>query len=124
MIIILSNHLGQKGTPTLSPCCVVMKRESKVNCWEFIKCGREPGGERVAEKGVCPAAVDVSANGINGGRNGGRSCWAIAGTFCFGEVHGTTAKKYQNCMDCGFYWIVADEETDFTSSINILRNST
>jgi len=27
-------------------------------------------------------------------------------------------------MDCGFYWTVADEETDFISSLSILRNPT
>ena len=108
----------------MSPCREAMKKERKVNCWEFMKCGREHGGERVAEKGVCPAAVDAGVNGTNGGRNGGRCCWAIAGTFCFGEAHGTTAKKHISCMDCGFYWTVADEETDFTSSLSILRNPT
>jgi len=108
----------------LSPCREVMKQERKINCWEFMKCGREPGGERVAEKRVCPAAVNTGLDGTNGGRNGGRCCWAIAGTFCFGEVQGTTAKIYKVCMDCGFYWTVADEETDFTSSLSILRNPT
>jgi len=58
-----------------------------------MKCGREPGGERVAEEGVCPAVVDSEVDGVNGGKNGGRCCWAIVGTFCFGEAHGTTAKN-------------------------------
>ena len=40
----------------------------KQNCWEFMKCGREPGGERVKELGVCPVALDSSANGINSGK--------------------------------------------------------
>jgi hypothetical protein len=101
-----------------------MNKKRMVNCWEFLKCGREPGGEGVAEVGVCPAAVDASVNGINGGKNGGRCCWTIAGTFCFGIVQGTTAKKYHNCMDCGFYWTVADEETDFISSLSVLRTPT
>jgi hypothetical protein len=98
-----------------------MKQERKVNCWEFMKCGREPGGERVAEEGVCPAAVDSGVDGINGGKNGGRCCWAIAGTFCLGKAHGTNAKKHISCMDCVFYWTVADEETDFTSSLSVHR---
>ena len=94
----------------------VMKQERKVNCWEFEKCGREPGGIRVAEEGVCPAPMETSVNGINGGINGGRYCWTIAGTLCDGEVCGTSAKKFQDCMDCRFFWTVADEETDFTCS--------
>jgi hypothetical protein len=32
----------------------------------------------------------------------GRPCWAVAGTFCDGEVQGTFAKKLINCMDCDF----------------------
>ena len=51
---------------------------SKQNCWEFKKCGREPGGVKTAELGVCPAATTEKANGLNSGRNGGRACWAIA----------------------------------------------
>jgi hypothetical protein len=30
----------------------------KQNCWEYMKCGREPGGEKVAELGICRAAAD------------------------------------------------------------------
>ncbi|MGE5174112.1 MAG: two-CW domain-containing protein, partial [Betaproteobacteria bacterium] len=28
----------------------------KLNCWEHKKCGRQPGGHKVAELGVCPSA--------------------------------------------------------------------
>lgn len=102
---------------------ITMNPGRKLSCWEFMQCGREPGGKRVAEHGVCPAPVEVGGNGINGGMNGGRCCWAIAGTLCFGEAHGTSAKKLQDCMDCGFFWLVADEETDFISSISGLRKA-
>ena len=30
---------------------------SLINCWEVKKCGREPGGAKVAELGVCPAST-------------------------------------------------------------------
>jgi len=81
-----------------------------INCWEYKKCGREPGGEKVDELGVCIAATETRANGIHGGKNGGRSCWAIAGTLCEGEVQGSYAKKFQNCMFCDFYKKVMEEE--------------
>ena len=45
-----------------------------------MNCGRAPGGEKTAERGVCPAAADASFTGINGGKCGGRFCWAVAGT--------------------------------------------
>ncbi len=80
------------------------------NCWEFMKCGREPGGDHIAELGVCPATVDNSFNGINRGKKGGRICWSIAGTFCGGEIQGTFAEKRESCQKCNFFKIVQAEE--------------
>jgi hypothetical protein len=77
-----------------------------------MKCGRGPGGENAAAPGVCPAATARLANGVNGGRNGGRGCWALAGTFCRGEVSGIFAAKHLDCMTCGFFKLVGSEEGD------------
>lgn len=82
----------------------------KVNCWEFKKCGRQPGGIKVGELGVCPAAADPKAHGKNGGTNGGRICWAMAGTLCGGKVQGTFAQKVSNCIACEFFKLVSKEE--------------
>ncbi len=82
----------------------------KLNCWEAKKCGREPGGLKVNELGVCPAATETILNGTNGGRNGGRACWAVVGTFCGGEVQGWYAKKFKNCLLCDFFRQVTAEE--------------
>lgn len=84
--------------------------KKKPNCWEFKKCGREPGGAKAKELGVCPAAVDTKHDGLHGGKNAGRACWFIAGTLCAGEVQGTFAKKYRDCAVCDFYNKVKDEE--------------
>ena len=83
----------------------------KLNCWEHKKCGREPGGGKVRELGMCPAAKERRLDGIHGGKNGGRTCWAVAGTFCGGEVQGTYAEKYGNCRKCDFYDLVWEQET-------------
>ena len=48
--------------------------QNRLNCWEFLKCGREPGGEKADRLGICPAAADVSFDGINSGKCGGRIC--------------------------------------------------
>jgi hypothetical protein len=96
---------------------------SKINCWDFNRCERQPGGKLAETHGVCPASIDHTVDGINGGKNGGRFCWAIAGTFCFGEAQGTNARKIKNCIDCGFLYLVANEEDNFTISTNSLRNS-
>lgn len=82
----------------------------EINCWEFLKCGREPGGAKSTELGVCPAAIDTSSNGLNGGENGGRICWAVAGTFCGGKVQGTFAEKQISCMICDFMKKVKEKE--------------
>lgn len=72
-------------------------REPKLNCWEFKKCGRERKGKNVQEMGVCPAALDDSFDGINGGIHGGRICWAVAGTFCEGQKQGAFHVKRESC---------------------------
>jgi hypothetical protein len=95
---------------------------AKMNCWESKKCGRQPGGAKVAELGVCPAASESRVNGANGGLNGGRACWVIAGTFCGGTVQGTFASKLANCIKCDFYKSVQKEEgTNQTSGRDLLK---
>lgn len=82
----------------------------KQNCWEFKNCGRQTGGSKTSELGVCPAATDASNNGKNGGKNSGRYCWKVAGTFCGGKVQGSFASKEKNCMACDFFKNVRAEE--------------
>lgn len=82
----------------------------KLNCWEYKKCGRGPGGKNVKELGVCPAARETRADGINDGKNGGRVCWAIAGTLCDGKLQGTYASKLGFCLVCDFCQLVLREE--------------
>ena len=94
---------------------------AKQNCWEYKKCGREPGGNKVKELGECPAATDSRVNGIHDGKNGGRACWVISGTFCGGKVQGIYAAKLKNCMQCEFYQKVRDEEgNNIVKSTDIL----
>ncbi len=83
---------------------------TKQNCWEYKKCGRQQGGNNAEELGVCVASTEPRTNEINGGTNGGRACWALAGTLCGGKVQGTFAMKMANCMQCDFYQLVGVEE--------------
>jgi len=82
----------------------------KKNCWEAKNCGRITGGLKTKEFGVCPVYIETKVNGVNGGVNGGRACWAIAGSLCGGKVQGTFAEKLQNCTACDFYLLVRGEE--------------
>ena len=92
----------------------------KLNCWQFKKCEKEPGGLKAEEYGVCPAATNVKADGIHEGKNAGRCCWVVAGTLCNGEVQGTFAKKYNNCKECDFYKLVKEEESGNFQLSNII----
>lgn len=91
------------------------------NCWEAKKCGRQPGGSRVSDLGVCPAAIEDKANGMNGGRHGGRVCWALSGTLCGGAVQGTFAQKLSTCMQCDFYHLVQTEQGKTFESFKALH---
>ena len=94
----------------------------KQNCWDFKKCGREPGGSKVAELGVCPAAVETRTNGMNDGLNGGRVCWVLAGTLCGDEVQGTYAMKLGNCVLCDFYKQIRKEHgKEFKTGKSVLE---
>lgn len=63
-----------------------------MNCWEFRQCGREKGGAKAAELGVCPAYPDY-----------GNLCVRATGTLCGGKVQGTFELKLLGCMSCDFY---------------------
>jgi hypothetical protein len=94
---------------------------AKLNCWEVKKCGRERGGTKASELGVCPASSEPRVNGTNGGKNGGSACWAISGSLCGGNVQGTFAAKVGNCLKCEFYQLVgAEEGANHESSRDIL----
>ncbi len=87
------------------------KLTSKLNCWEFLKCEREPGGRKVAEFGVCPAAEAGAFDGLNNGLAGGRICWAVEDTLCAGPSDtGKIGQKFPQCLKCEFYKAVESEE--------------
>jgi two-component system NtrC family sensor kinase len=66
----------------------------QTKCWEYMHCGRD---KDLALK--CPAYP-----------NFGRTCWAVAGTFCEGKAQGTFAQKYEDCKKCEFYQKVKEKE--------------
>jgi hypothetical protein len=81
------------------------------NCWEFKKCGREPGGAMAGELGVCPVTIATFANGLNRGTNGGRICWAINGSF---------DKHAGRCIRCDFFNLLEQEEAEDRIPLNNL----
>lgn len=93
----------------------------KQNCWEFKRCGRQPQGHHAHDRGVCPASVEGSLDGVHDGTNAGRACWVVAGTMCGGTVQGSFGSKYLNCEQCDFYQSVRQAERGrFTLSAVLL----
>lgn len=88
-----------------------------MNCWEYMKCGREEGGRNTKSLGVCIASVEKKVDGVNDGTNGGRCCWALVGTLCENRIQGTFAQKMFSCLNCEFHKIVWREQ----KSHNFLR---
>ncbi len=78
-------------------------RSRKLNCWEYMKCGRELDGKKVTELGVCPVAIDPYADGINEGINGGRICWAIVGSYSLYHEKGPCWQNPHYCFECEFH---------------------
>ena len=85
-------------------------RMEKMNCWEFKKCGLEPGGAKTKESGACPATLEIRLNGQNSGKYAGRACRVVSGTFCNDQVQGNFATKMVMCMRCDFFNLVVHEE--------------
>jgi hypothetical protein len=81
-----------------------------INCWQYMSCGREPGGINTPQSGVCPASTDSRLDGVHGGKNAGRACWAVAGSFAKGNAEGTFAKGHKDCTKCDFYNQIRQEE--------------
>jgi len=60
--------------------------------------------------GDCPTPLESRVDGLHGGSNGGRVCWAVTGTLCRGEPQGTFARKFRDCMHCAFFVYVTRQE--------------
>jgi len=100
---------------------VQKKIQKPLNCWEFKKCGREIGGARAVDRGVCPAATEKSMDGIHRGDNGGRTCWVVVGVAADTGKQGRFAAELGNCGRCDFYKLVLVEEESELQDAGQLR---
>ena len=90
-------------------------KNSKLNCWQFMGCLLQKNEEMFRGQGEsykCPVLSEEKFDGIHEGINGGRVCWIVSNTFCCGTMQGTYDEKYQSCLSCDFYRLVAEEEED------------
>jgi len=88
----------------------------KINCWEFMGC--EKGPETTSP---CPAAIDRTSNGVNGGVNAGRICWNIPNTICFGKSMGEFVQKREVCFSCKFFNLVKKEEGNLFNLLKVAQ---
>jgi len=79
----------------------------KANCWEVMRCGREPGGARFGESGTCPAAIATRLDGVNDGIAGGRACWCVPNTDC---SEAADLESVHQCLSCPFLQRVKEEQ--------------
>lgn len=82
----------------------------KSNCWDITQCGRELGGKRAAEAGVCATSTNVFFDGTNGGSNAGRCCWRVSGTLFRGDGQCELLAKVGSCQNCHVFTMVKQEE--------------
>ncbi len=99
----------------------IIMPSKKLNCWEFMKCGRGPEESRARNQEPCPAAAEKRLDTVHGGRRSGRACWVVAGTYCGGTIQGTFAQKQLACQRCDFYQKVHREEGDSIQNNKSLR---
>lgn len=82
-----------------------MSKCIKRNCWDHLHCNYGPESAH-----PCPALLDETSNGVNGGKNAGRICWTVPDTYCIDEAMGQFAEKRDICFSCDFYQLVKREE--------------
>ena len=93
------------------------------NCWEFMKCGYGPGGDKTGDRPACAAARKNNLDGVHGGLHAGRACWFVHNTAGCGKgAEGDFSNKYSICMNCRFYWKVREEEGN-NFEISLLLNT-
>ena len=84
--------------------------KKKLNCWEFMKCGKGPDTAGSNGHDICSVASAVIADGLNGGDNGGRICWVIAENYFKGSIHCSEKRIIHSCYACEFRYLVTMDE--------------
>jgi hypothetical protein len=85
---------------------------SKLNCWQFKNCGREPGGVLAEALGECPVAAAMKFDGLNDGVGAGRACWMVPDSAC--RESRSQMARIDPCHTCDFYKRVVFEQEETT----------
>ncbi len=104
------NFCQPKGRQLIKEIVMTSVPEKPVNCWQYMSCGREPGGLNADRLGVCPVCKESELDGVHGGKNAGRSCWIIAGLLSGRDLGCGNRTVGGDCAKCDFYNTVKMEE--------------
>lgn len=98
--------------------------ETQLNCWEFKKCGREPSGNKVLTRGLCPVALEIAADGIHNGKNGGRCCWVITNSVYEGNTGAFAWKEADNAGNAISISLLRNQKSSFSRPDPVIFNKT
>ena len=74
----------------------------KPQCWEVMKCNNQTN---------CVVAINVKYHNLHDGKNAGRACWLVAGTFSKDKSNKNSCiNKVSTCMNCNFFAMVQEQE--------------
>ncbi len=94
------------------------------NCWDKLHCGRTPGGRNEKEYGLCPTYLAEHLSGTNRGKAGGRSCFAIDGTFTQILTSSIAGFRRYSCSSCPqLRCIIEQEGKGFTGRRGIRKTA-
>jgi hypothetical protein len=97
-------------------------QDTKINCWEYQKCGREANGENIQKLGICDVYLESTLDGIHGGKRGGRACWVVRDIKCGSKMKRTFVPHYVVCTACGFKRnVIKEENSDCIISDDFLK---
>ena len=83
---------------------------TKLNCWQFKNCGREPGGILAKIHGECLVARTMKFDGLNDGIGAGRACWMVHNSVCRQAMN--LSGPVDPCHTCDFYKRVVFEQEE------------
>jgi hypothetical protein len=95
----------------------------KLNCWEYLNCGMEPGGIFSKIHGPCPIPLMMRYDGVNGGQGAGRICWEIVSQRSQNQEL-FACRSSRSCVHCKFYHRVHSEQEELVTTFakNRLKN--
>jgi hypothetical protein len=75
-----------------------------------MACGREAGGRKAGELGICPVSLRSQPEGVSRAAGRGQPCWAFPGNACDHRSDGQPGQDSLACRQCERMQQVCDRE--------------